>query len=66
LKQGVSFVLVAAGKGNRLGGTVPKQYAEVAGAPLWTWSALVAESLSMRSLVDELVLVVPPEDIENL
>lgn len=66
MKQGVSFVLVAAGKGNRLGGTVPKQYAEVAGAPLWTWSALVAESLSMRSLVDELVLVVPPEDIENL
>jgi 2-C-methyl-D-erythritol 4-phosphate cytidylyltransferase/2-C-methyl-D-erythritol 2,4-cyclodiphosphate synthase len=66
LREGTSFILVAAGKGSRLGGSVPKQYAAAAGVPLWTWSALVAEALSKRAIVDELVLVVPPEDLEIL
>lgn len=60
---GFSFVLVAAGRGKRLGGKVSKQYVEVAGLPLWEWSARLAEDLWKKSFVKELVLVVPPEEL---
>jgi len=66
LTGGASFILVAAGRGTRLGGPIPKQYAEVAGLPLWQWSARLAESLAAESFVDELVLVLPPEDLEGV
>jgi len=66
LTGGTSFVLVAAGRGKRFGGQVPKQYSEAAGHPLWEWSARLAETLSLQSNVDELVLVVSPEDLESL
>lgn len=62
MKEGVSFVLVAAGRGVRFGGEEPKQYKPLAGIPLWRWPAKVAETLSSKGLVDELVLVVPTED----
>ena len=65
MRGGTSFILVAAGRGKRLGGPVPKQYAEAAGRPLWEWSARLADVLSARSIVDELVLVVPPQDLED-
>lgn len=61
-----SFVLVAAGRGKRFGGHVPKQYFEAAGLQLWEWSARLAETLSLQSHVDELVLVVSPEDFESM
>ena len=63
MKEGFSFVLVAAGKGKRLGGKVPKQFAELAGLPMWEWSARLAEDLWKKSFVKELVLVVPPEEL---
>ena len=63
MKEGFSFVLVAAGKGKRLGGKVPKQFAEVAGLPMWEWSARLAEDLWKKSFVKELVLVLPPEEL---
>jgi 2-C-methyl-D-erythritol 4-phosphate cytidylyltransferase/2-C-methyl-D-erythritol 2,4-cyclodiphosphate synthase len=66
LTGGTSFVLVAAGRGKRFGGQVPKQYSEAAGHPLWEWSARLAEALSLQSNVDELVLVVSPKDLESL
>jgi len=66
LTGGTSFVLVAAGRGKRFGGQVPKQYSEAAGHPLWEWSARLAETLSLQSNVDELVLVVSPKDLESL
>ncbi len=66
VEGGASFILVAAGKGKRFGGVVPKQYSEAAGHPLWEWSARLAESLSLQSNVDELVFVVSPEDIDGL
>ena len=64
MTAGASFILVAAGRGKRMGGPLPKQYAQTAGLELWEWSARLADSLSRQSLVDELVLVVPAEDLE--
>jgi len=66
LREGVSFIVVAAGKGTRFRGGEPKQYALVAGSPLWKWSAKIADSLFSKGLVDELVLVVPPEGLERV
>ncbi len=63
---GTSFVLVAAGRGSRAGTAARKQYIEVAGRPLWEWSARLAETLSTAGLVDELILVLPPEDLGKL
>jgi 2-C-methyl-D-erythritol 4-phosphate cytidylyltransferase/2-C-methyl-D-erythritol 2,4-cyclodiphosphate synthase len=36
---GVAIVIVAAGKGERAGGVVPKQYAALAGKPVLRWTA---------------------------
>lgn len=66
MREGVSFIVVAAGKGTRFRGGEPKQYALVAGYPLWKWSAKIADSLFSKGLVDELVLVVPPEGLERV
>lgn len=66
MREGVSFIVVAAGKGTRFRGGEPKQYALVAGSPLWKWSAKIADSLFSKGLVDELVLVVPPEGLERV
>ncbi len=66
MREGVSFIVVAAGKGTRFRGGEPKQYAPVAGYPLWKWSAKIADSLFSKGLVDELVLVVPPEGLERV
>ena len=63
MTKGFSFVLVAAGRGKRLGGKVSKQFVEVAGFPLWEGSARLAEDLWKKSFVNELVLVVPPEEL---
>lgn len=62
MRAGVSFILVAAGRGTRFGGVQPKQYKTLAGRPLWRWPAETAGVLSSKGLVDELVLVVPQED----
>lgn len=53
-----SFVIVAGGKGLRLGGT-PKQLRSLGGSPLWTWSARCAQVLFDAGEITDLVLVVP-------
>ncbi|HOK20114.1 MAG TPA: 2-C-methyl-D-erythritol 2,4-cyclodiphosphate synthase, partial [Thermosynergistes sp.] len=53
-----SFIIVAAGKGTRLGGEL-KQFRILGGRPVWCWSAIVAEELYKQGLVEELILVVP-------
>ncbi len=52
----VSALLVAAGRGERLGATLPKAFASVGGRPLIAWSldALVASG------VGEIVIAMPP------
>lgn len=53
----VSALLVAAGRGERLGAELPKAFVEIAGRPLIAWSldALVAAG------VGEVVIAMPPE-----
>ena len=55
-----SFILVAAGKGERAGGSLPKQFRLLGGRPLWEWSFLAAEKLHREGEILETVLVVPP------
>ncbi len=55
-----SLVLVAAGKGLRAGGTVPKQFRLLGGRPLWEWSFLTAQMLYGAGEILETILVVPP------
>ena len=53
-----SFLVVAGGKGLRLGGTA-KQLRLLGGTPLWTWSARCAQVLFDAGEIIELILVVP-------
>ncbi|NLB83600.1 MAG: bifunctional 2-C-methyl-D-erythritol 4-phosphate cytidylyltransferase/2-C-methyl-D-erythritol 2,4-cyclodiphosphate synthase, partial [Synergistaceae bacterium] len=55
-----SFLLVAAGKGSRAGGGLPKQLRLLGARPLWEWSARTAETLYRAGEIMETVLVVPP------
>lgn len=54
----VSAIILAAGKGRRMGGKLPKQYLPLLGRPLLAYSLLAYE----QSLVDRVVLVVDPFD----
>lgn len=53
-----SFVIVASGKGTRMGG-IPKQFCRLGSMPMWSWSALVANTLFREGIVGECVLVIP-------
>ena len=55
-----SFLLVAAGRGSRAGGGLPKQFRLLGGRPLWEWSARTAEMLYRAGEIMEIILVVPP------
>lgn len=55
-----AFVILAAGKGERLGG-MPKQFRPLGGKPLWQWSLDCARALKARGAIDEIVLVLPAE-----
>ncbi len=56
----VSFVILAAGKGERLGGTA-KQFRPLGGKPVWRWSFDVAREMKDENLIDEILLVLPAE-----
>nr|MBP9627574.1 2-C-methyl-D-erythritol 4-phosphate cytidylyltransferase [Synergistaceae bacterium] len=51
-----SFLLMAAGKGSRMGG-VPKQFRFLAGVPVWLWSVRIAELLYHKKMIFELIIV---------
>ncbi len=55
-------VVLAAGSGSRMKSSVKKQYMEICGKPLILYSLEVFE----RSFVDEVVLVLPEDDIEEV
>ena len=57
----VSAIVVAAGKGIRMKGTMRKQYLDLSGRPLLAHSIMTFDS---SSLVEEIFLVVPKEDAE--
>ena len=56
--SGVWAVLVAAGRGERLGGERPKAFAKLAGRPLVAESL---ERLEKSEWIDQIVVVAPPE-----
>ncbi len=55
----VAAVIVAAGRGLRAGGDIPKQWRQVAGRPIVDWAL---RAFSEHAEVDDIVLVVHPED----
>lgn len=59
----VACILVAAGRGERLGVNRPKAFVEIGGRPL-IWYAMLAVSRSAR--VNDVVAVVPPEFVDDL
>ncbi len=60
-----AFVLVAAGRGSRLGG-IPKQFRFLRGKPLWLWSFLVGLELYKSREIQRLVVVVPSEKVQDM
>jgi len=59
---GVAAVIVAAGRGTRFGGTLPKVFAPLGGVPLLRWSALAYRDCPK---VGEIVVVAPPDQVER-
>jgi len=55
-------IIVAAGSGTRFGSTVPKQFLEILGTPLVVHTV---KQFEFCSTVDEIILVLPAEEIEN-
>lgn len=55
--SGVTAVLVAAGRGERLGSPTPKQFLDLGGLPLLEWSV---RAFHRHPAVDHVVAVVPP------
>lgn len=58
MKRRVAALVVAAGAGERFGGTVPKVFIPLAGKPLLLWAI---EAFASHHQVDDLALVVAPE-----
>ncbi len=51
----VTALIVAAGKGERLGGDIPKQYQVIAGKPVLRWAV---EAMSVHPSIDQVRVVV--------
>jgi 2-C-methyl-D-erythritol 4-phosphate cytidylyltransferase / 2-C-methyl-D-erythritol 2,4-cyclodiphosphate synthase len=56
----VTALIVAAGKGERLGGAVPKQYRQIGGKPVLRWA--VEPFLSHAAIRDVRVVIAPDQD----
>lgn len=54
-----ALILVAAGRGQRAGGELPKQYRDIAGKPLLAWTM---DNASQTALFDRIILVVAAND----
>src|ERR1041385_8748364 len=56
--SGVAVLVVAAGKGERVGGIVPKQYASLMGKPVLRWTL---EALARQTDVTAIQVAIGPE-----
>ncbi len=61
LSRDVGVIIVAAGKGTRFGGTIPKQYADLAGSPILLHAL---RPFASHPAVGRVAIVLPPEDVE--
>ena len=59
----VAAIVVAAGKGERMGGGVKKQFRLLGGRPVLHWTL---QSLEEAASVDEVVVVTQAADVETL
>jgi 2-C-methyl-D-erythritol 4-phosphate cytidylyltransferase len=57
----VSAIIVAAGKGNRMSGTVPKQYLKLADRPIVSHTLLAFDSCD---IIEDIIFVIPEEDTD--
>lgn len=57
-----SAIIVAAGKGSRMKGPTRKQYQELSGRPVLSYSLIAFDTCT---LIEEIVLVVPKKDIDD-
>ena len=55
----VAAIIVAAGRGERAGGSLPKQLQPLGGKPVYQWSV---DAFSRHERVEKIVLVVPSGD----
>ncbi len=55
-------LIVAAGRGERLGLDRPKALVSLAGRPMWQWSA---EALRAVPAIDEIVVALPPDHLDD-
>lgn len=59
MKPHNTAILLAAGRGTRMGGDLPKQYMEICGRPLIAWTL---EALGDSTVIDDIVMVIPDGD----
>lgn len=59
-----AFIIVAAGRGVRMGAPLPKQYLPLEGRPILAHTVLAASALLTPD--DPLILVIPPDDDERV
>ena len=59
----VGAIIPAAGRGKRIGASVPKQFLEIQGRPLLHHTLMVFASCK---LIDYVVLVMPPADVDKM
>lgn len=62
MSEGIAAVIVAAGRSERLGGAVPKQFLDLGGLPVLEWSL---RSFHAHPAIGAVVAVVPLEEAEG-
>ncbi|MCX7625969.1 MAG: 2-C-methyl-D-erythritol 4-phosphate cytidylyltransferase [Candidatus Sumerlaeaceae bacterium] len=62
LSRDCGVIIVAAGKGERMGGKMPKQFRLLVGEPVFSWSL---QFFLSHDAVTEIALVVPPDLVEK-
>jgi len=58
----IAALIVAAGAGERFGGSVPKQYAPLMGKPVLCWSI---DAFKNHPLIAEVAVVIHPDHAED-
>nr|BAL52613.1 2-C-methyl-D-erythritol 4-phosphate cytidylyltransferase [uncultured Acetothermia bacterium] len=62
MSDSISAIVLAAGRGTRLGADVPKAYLPLQGKPILLYSL---KTLSQCALISELIVVIHPDDAER-
>ena len=63
MKKHCTAILLAGGRGSRMGAEIPKQFMEVGGKPL---IAYALEAVERSAILEDCILVTAPEDMERM